>query len=225
MTSLQSRVLIGLIGFPSVIYIILNHIFIFNTIVVICFILAFKEFAEIVNRFKDKTVWLIFGLIYIFGSMVSLIYLRNIDSIMSSPFTFLLFAGVMVNDSMAFIVGKTLGGPKILPKISPKKTYSGLFGGLVGSIIFILLCDNYFLNSFTEFSLNNTDKIFLIFVFNIVGFFGDTFESMIKRKADVKDSSGLLLGHGGMLDRLDSLILTTPVTMFYVIAYYLWARK
>jgi len=221
MTSLQSRVLIGLIGFPSVIYIILNHIFIFNTIVVICFILAFKEFAEIVNKFKDKTVWLIFGLIYIFGSMVSLIYLRNIDSIMSSPFTFLLFAGVMVNDSMAFIVGKTLGGPKILPKISPKKTYSGLFGGLVGSIIFILLCDNYFLNSFTEFSLNNTDKIFLIFVFNIVGFFGDTFESMIKRKADVKDSSGLLLGHGGMLDRLDSLILTTPVTMFYVIAYYL----
>lgn len=221
MTSLQSRVLIGLIGFPSVIYIILNHIFIFNTIVIICFILAFKEFAEIVNRFKDKTVWLIFGLIYIFGSMVSLIYLRNIDSIMSSPFTFLLFAGVMVNDSMAFIVGKTLGGPKILPKISPKKTYSGLFGGLVGSIIFILLCDNYFLNSFTEFSLNNTDKIFLIFVFNIVGFFGDTFESMIKRKADVKDSSGLLLGHGGMLDRLDSLILTTPVTMFYVIAYYL----
>jgi phosphatidate cytidylyltransferase len=153
--------------------------------------------------------------------MVSLIYLRNIDSIMSSPFTFLLFAGVMVNDSMAFIVGKTLGGPKILPKISPKKTYSGLFGGLVGSIIFILLCDNYFLNSFTEFSLNNTDKIFLIFVFNIVGFFGDTFESIIKRKADVKDSSGLLLGHGGMLDRLDSLILTTPVTMFYVIAYYL----
>jgi phosphatidate cytidylyltransferase len=221
MTSLQSRVLIGLIGFPSVIYIILNHIFIFNTIVVICFILAFKEFAEIVNRFRDKTVWLIFGLIYIFGSMVSLIYLRNIDSIMSSPFTFLLFAGVMVNDSMAFIVGKTLGGPKILPKISPKKTYSGLFGGLVGSIIFILLCDNYFLNSFTEFSLNNTDKIFLIFVFNIVGFFGDTFESIIKRKADVKDSSGLLLGHGGMLDRLDSLILTTPVTMFYVIAYYL----
>ena len=221
MTSLQSRVLIGLIGFPSVIYIILNHIFIFNTIVVICFVLAFKEFAEIVNRFKDKTVWLIFGLIYIFGSMVSLIYLRNIDSIMSSPFTFLLFAGVMVNDSMAFIVGKTLGGPKILPKISPKKTYSGLFGGLVGSIIFILLCDNYFLNSFTEFSLNNTDKIFLIFVFNIVGFFGDSFESMIKRKADVKDSSGLLLGHGGMLDRLDSLILTTPVTMFYVIAYYL----
>ena len=221
MTSLQSRVLIGLIGFPSVIYIILNHIFIFNTIVVICFILAFKEFLKIIKNFRDKTAWLIFGLIYIFGSMISLIYLRNIDSSLSSPFTFLLFAGVMVNDSMAYIVGKTLGGPKILPKISPKKTYAGLFGGLIGSVLFIFLCDNYFLNIFTEFSLNNKDKIFLVFVFNIVGFFGDSFESFIKRKADVKDSSGLLLGHGGMLDRLDSLILTTPVTMFYVIAYYL----
>ena len=221
MTSLQSRVLIGLIGFPSVIYIILNHIFIFNTIVVICFILAFKEFLEIIKNFRDKTAWLIFGLIYIFGSMISLIYLRNIDSLISTPFTFLLFAGVMVNDSMAYIVGKTLGGPKILPKISPKKTYAGLFGGLIGSVLFIFLCDNYFLNSFTEFSLSNKDKIFLVFVFNIIGFFGDSFESFIKRKADVKDSSGLLLGHGGMLDRLDSLILTTPVTMFYVIAYYL----
>ena len=66
---------------------------------------------------------------------------------------------------------------------------------------------------------------FLVFVFNSVWIFGDSFESYIKRKALIKDSSGLLLGHGGMLDRLDSLILTTPVTMFYVIAYYLWVRK
>ena len=126
-----------------------------------------------------------------------------------------------MNDSMAFIVGKLLGGPKILPKISPKKTYSGLFGGLLGSIIFIYLADNFFLIGFDNFSLNFRDKVFLLFVFNIVGFIGDGFESFLKRKAKIKDSSSLLLGHGGMLDRLDSLILTTPVTMFYVIAYYL----
>ena len=121
---------------------------------------------------------------------------------------------------MAFIVGKTFGGPKILPTISPKKTYSGLFGGLIGSIVFIYLCELYFLSGF-EFSLTERDQYFLVFVFNIIGFIGDSFESFIKRKANVKDSSGLLLGHGGMLDRLDSLMLTTPVTMFYVIAYYL----
>ena len=220
MSSLKSRILIGLVGFPSVIYVILNHILVFNMIVVFCFALAFREFIKIVNNFNNRTYWLFFGTIYIFGSMMSLIYLRSIDSFLSSPFTFLLFAGVMINDSMAFIVGKTFGGPKILPTISPKKTYSGLFGGLIGSIVFIYLCELYFLSGF-EFTLTERDQYFLVFVFNIIGFIGDSFESFIKRKANVKDSSGLLLGHGGMLDRLDSLILTTPVTMFYVIAYYL----
>ena len=76
---------------------------------------------KIVSNFDNRTYWLFFGTIYIFGSMMSLIYLRSIDSLLSSPFTFLLFAGVMINDSMAFIVGKTIGGPKILPNISPKK--------------------------------------------------------------------------------------------------------
>lgn len=221
MSALKSRILIGLIGFPSVIYIIFNHIIFFNIIVIICFSLAFIEFAKIISKFSNRISWLIFGLLYIFGGMISLIYLRSIDEILNSPFTFLLFAGVMINDSMAFIVGKILGGPKIIPNISPNKTYAGLIGGLFGSIIFIFLSDKYFLDGFTNFYLTNMDKIFLIFVFNIVGFFGDSFESLIKRKANIKDSSGLLLGHGGMLDRLDSLILTTPVTMFYVIAYYL----
>ena len=220
MSSLQSRILIGLVGFPSVIYVILNNILVFNMIVVFCFVLAFREFIKIVSKFDNRTYWLFFGTIYIFGSMMSLIYLRSIGSLLSSPFTFLLFAGVMINDSMAFIVGKTFGGPKILPTISPKKTYSGLFGGLIGSIVFIYLCELYFLSGF-EFSLTERDQYFLVFVFNIIGFIGDSFESFVKRKANVKDSSGLLLGHGGMLDRLDSLILTTPVTMFYVIAYYL----
>jgi phosphatidate cytidylyltransferase len=220
MSSLQSRILIGLIGFPSVIYIIINHIILFNLLVSVCFVLAFNEYLKIIKSFSNNAFWIVFGVIYIFGSFASLIFLRSIE-VIGSPFTFLLFAGVMVNDSMAFIVGKLLGGPKILPKISPKKTYSGLFGGLLGSIIFIYLADNFFLIGFDNFSLNFRDKVFLLFVFNIVGFIGDGFESFLKRKAKIKDSSSLLLGHGGMLDRLDSLILTTPVTMFYVIAYYL----
>lgn len=221
MSSLQSRIIIGLIGFPSVIYIIFNQIILFNLLVFACFVLAFNEYVKIVKVFSKSTFWVFFGTLYIFGSMISLIYLRNLDSTLNTAFTFLLFAGVMINDSLAFISGKLLGGPKILPKISPKKTYSGLLGGLIGSIIFINLADNFFLSNFENFLLNDRDKFFLVFVYNIVGFVGDGFESFIKRKAKIKDSSSLLLGHGGMLDRLDSLILTTPVTMFYVIAYYL----
>ena len=79
MSSLQSRILIGIIGFPSVIYVILNHIHIFNIIVVFCFVLAFKEFVKIINTFNNRTYWFLFGIVYIFGSMAALIYLRSID--------------------------------------------------------------------------------------------------------------------------------------------------
>ena len=71
MSSLQSRILIGIIGFPSVIYVILNQIYIFNIIVVFCFVLAFKEFVKIINNFNNRTYWFLFGIVYIFGSMAA----------------------------------------------------------------------------------------------------------------------------------------------------------
>ena len=221
MSSLTSRIIIGLIGFPSIIYLILNQAEVFFMIVILCYLIAFQEFLKLIKSFNNHKQWFIFGFIYIIGSMMSLIYLRMIDDQISSFFTFLLFAGVMINDSMAFIVGKLLKGPKILPNISPKKTISGFFGGLVGSIIFICSCNEYIFPIFSDFQMSITDQFVMIFICNVVGFLGDSFESFIKRKAKIKDSSKILMGHGGMFDRLDSLILTTPVTLFYVIAYYL----
>ena len=221
MSSLTSRIIIGLIGFPSIIYLILNQDEVFFLIVIFCYLIAFQEFLKLIKSFNNHKQWFIFGFIYIIGSMMSLIYLRMIDDQISSYFTFLLFAGVMINDSMAFIVGKLLKGPKILPNISPKKTISGFFGGLVGSIIFICSCNEYIFPIFSDFQMSITDQFVMIFICNVVGFLGDSFESFIKRKAKIKDSSKILMGHGGMFDRLDSLILTTPVTLFYVIAYYL----
>ena len=221
MSSLTSRIIIGLIGFPSIIYLILNQTEVFFLIVIFCYLIAFQEFLKLIKSFNNHKQWFIFGFIYIIGSMMSLIYLRMIDDQISSYFTFLLFAGVMINDSMAFIVGKLLKGPKILPNISPKKTISGFFGGLVGSIIFICSCNEYIFPIFSDFQMSITDQFVMIFICNVVGFLGDSFESFIKRKAKIKDSSKILMGHGGMFDRLDSLILTTPVTLFYVIAYYL----
>jgi len=221
MSSLTSRIIIGLIGFPSIIYLILNQAEVFFLIVILCYLIAFQEFLKLIKSFNNHKQWFIFGFIYIIGSMMSLIYLRMIDDQISSFFTFLLFAGVMINDSMAFIVGKLLKGPKILPNISPKKTISGFFGGLAGSIIFICSCNEYIFPIFSDFQMSITDQFVMIFICNVVGFLGDSFESFIKRKAKIKDSSKILMGHGGMFDRLDSLILTTPVTLFYVIAYYL----
>ena len=221
MSSLTSRIVIGLIGFPSIIFLIINHILIFFAIVIFCYLLAFQEYVKLIKTFSSYNKWFVFGIIYILGSMISLIYLRTIDDQILSFFTFLLFSGVMINDSMAFIVGKLIKGPKILPNISPNKTVSGFFGGLVGSIIFFSYCNEYILPIFTNYQISMVDKYVMILICNVVGFFGDSFESYLKRKAKIKDSSNILMGHGGMFDRLDSLILTTPVTLFYVYAYYL----
>ena len=215
MSALKSRLAIGLTGFPLVILAVLNGGWIFNSIIVLAALIAFKEFLSLQSKNDNKILWILFGIIYVLGSLFCLLVLRDIDLLLGSYFTLMLFAGVSVNDSFSYIFGKWIGGKKIAPSISPNKTYAGLIGGLVSTIVFILLFDKFL------FNLTFLDKWVFIIIINIVGFFGDIFESSLKRRVKIKDSSRLLMGHGGMFDRLDSLILTTPVTLFYVIAYYL----
>ena len=215
MSALKSRLAIGLTGFPLVVLAILNGGWIFSMIIILAATIAFKEFLALKLSDDNPILWLIFGCVYVLGSLFCLLVLREIDTLLGSYFTVLLFAGVSVNDSFSYIFGKWIGGKKIAPSMSPNKTYAGLIGGLISSIAFICLFDKF------VFGLTFVDKCVFVFILNIIGFLGDIFESSLKRRAQIKDSSRLLMGHGGMLDRLDSLILTTPVTLFYVIAYYL----
>tara|TARA_B100000427_G_scaffold86678_1_gene71222 strand:+ start:930 stop:1577 length:648 start_codon:yes stop_codon:yes gene_type:complete len=215
MSALKSRLAIGLTGFPLVVLAILNGGWIFSIIIILAATIAFKEFLALKLSDDNPILWLIFGCVYVLGSLFCLLVLREIDTLLGSYFTVLLFAGVSVNDSFSYIFGKWIGGKKIAPSMSPNKTYAGLIGGLISSIAFICLFDKF------VFGLTFVDKCVFVFILNIIGFLGDIFESSLKRRAQIKDSSRLLMGHGGMLDRLDSLILTTPVTLFYVIAYYL----
>ena len=215
MSALKSRLAIGLTGFPLVVLAILNGGWIFSIIIILAATIAFKEFLALKLSDDNPILWLIFGCVYVLGSLFCLLLLRDIDTSSESYFTVLLFAGVSVNDSFSYIFGKWIGGKKIAPSMSPNKTYAGLIGGLISSIAFICLFDKL------VFSLTFVDQCVFVFILNIIGFLGDIFESSLKRRAKIKDSSRLLMGHGGMLDRLDSLILTTPVTLFYVIAYYL----
>ncbi len=215
MSALKSRLAIGLTGFPLVVLAILNGGWIFSIIIILAATIAFKEFLALKLSDDNPILWLIFGCVYVLGSLFCLLVLREIDTLLGSYFTVLLFAGVSVNDSFSYIFGKWIGGKKIAPSMSPNKTYAGLIGGLISSIAFICLFDKL------VFSLTFVDQCVFVFILNIIGFLGDIFESSLKRRAKIKDSSRLLMGHGGMLDRLDSLILTTPVTLFYVIAYYL----
>jgi phosphatidate cytidylyltransferase len=215
MSALKSRLAIALTGFPLVILAVLSGGWIFNSLIILAALIAFREFLLLQSKNDNKILWIVFGFFYVLGSLFCLLVLRDIDTLLGSYFTLMLFAGVSVNDSFSYIFGKWIGGKKIAPSMSPNKTYAGLIGGLFSTILFIFLFDKF------VFNLTFLDKCLFIIIINIIGFFGDIFESSLKRRVKIKDSSRLLMGHGGMLDRLDSLILTTPVTLFYVIAYYL----
>ncbi len=113
------------------------------------------------------------------------------------------------NDFMQMFSGKMLGKHKIMPKVSPNKTWEGLIGGVIGSVVLSVIM-GYFL---TPFSINQL--ILAGAVFSVVGFFGDVTMSAIKRDFGVKDTSNLIPGHGGILDRLDSLLFTAPLFYHY----------
>lgn len=124
-----------------------------------------------------------------------------------SWFAFLL-AVVFAGDTMAYLFGMTVGKRKIMPNVSPKKTWEGSVGGIIGSVAAGLVC---WLVSFPELGL-----IPLLILAAIAGFvaqFGDFFESLLKRVADVKDSGKIMPGHGGVLDRIDGVLFASPVIL------------
>jgi len=209
MTSLQSRILVAVIGFPVVVYLIIQNSLILLSLLVVATFLAVKEYIKMRPESISWFMWG-WGILYIIFGMFSFYSLRQIDE-NGSAFALLLFVGVSINDTFSYFIGKAFGKNKLAKNISPNKTYEGLLGGLLGSIILV----DFFDVMIFDIMLN--EKIFLIFVLNIIGLFGDLLESYLKRKANVKDSSSLLLGHGGMLDRIDSLLLTSLVTFFYVL--------
>jgi phosphatidate cytidylyltransferase len=125
---------------------------------------------------------------------------------------FLLFALVLTwtADSTAYFLGRSIGKHPLAPHISPKKTWEGSIGGMLGS----LLVAGFF--SFW-IRLPLPHLLVMAVLGNIAGQMGDLLESAYKRSAGVKDSGGLLPGHGGMLDRIDALILCIPVLWYYLV--------
>ena len=120
------------------------------------------------------------------------------------------FILICINDSFAYLVGKSFGRTKLYEKVSPNKTIEGAVGGLVAAII-----GAYFISIYiTSLSYLNWTIIAIITV--IFGVLGDLMESKFKREAGVKDSSNLIPGHGGFLDRLDSVIFAAPFVYVYL---------
>lgn len=115
---------------------------------------------------------------------------------------------IISTDSFAYITGKIIGGPKMCPKISPNKTFAGLFGGIISAF-----CVGILIQTFCETSLS-VKTIAIIITFSVIG---DLVASMFKRKVEIKDFSNLIPGHGGILDRIDSIILVSIALYLYKI--------
>ncbi|PRX53095.1 phosphatidate cytidylyltransferase [Flagellimonas meridianipacifica] len=115
-----------------------------------------------------------------------------------------LFILIWVNDTFAYLVGKSMGRTKLFPSVSPKKTVEGSLGGLIFACVAAYIMARY------ETSLTLFQWILLAIVLVIAGNLGDLLESKFKRLAKVKDSGAILPGHGGIWDRLDSLIFAAP---------------
>ena len=117
---------------------------------------------------------------------------------------------IWVNDSFAFFVGKNLGKRKLFESVSPKKTIEGFLGG-----VFFTLIAAFLVSYFCDF-LSLTNLIVISLIASILGTIGDLVESKFKRQANTKDSGTIMPGHGGILDRLDSLLFVAPFVYLYI---------
>jgi phosphatidate cytidylyltransferase len=139
----------------------------------------------------------------------------DFGNVIGMHWTFILLAVICVGDTAALAVGKTLGKTRFAPLLSPKKTNEGALGGLLAGMIVAAGLQRFW---FSDLPLIHV--IIASFLLGIFGQLGDLAESMLKRAAEIKDSSHLIPGHGGALDRMDSLLFAFPVLYVYLFLIY-----
>jgi phosphatidate cytidylyltransferase len=160
------------------------------------------------HRWKGILI-ILSGVLYIGFPLSTVVSTRSLPD---GEFLVLFLAVVTwASDTGAYYAGTLWGKHPLLPSVSPKKTVEGVLGGLALAIGASLLARWWFASQ-----LSLSDALILGLLLTGTGLLGDLFESMIKRRTGVKDSGGILPGHGGMLDRLDSLLFTAPAFYYYV---------
>ncbi len=160
-------------------------------------------FSKKEKKFNTVQKFLI-GLFYIGGGCIFLTMIPYKDNAFAQLLIMGIFILVWVNDTFAYLVGSTMGKNKLYSAVSPKKTIEGTIGGFLFALIAAYIMGQY------ESIINPNQWMVLASVIVILGSLGDLVESKLKRVANVKDSGAILPGHGGMLDRLDSMVFAAP---------------
>ncbi len=204
----------GLVFFGS--YILSSSLFILFLLLIFAYILIF-EWPQLV---KGSSFLIVLTIIYPILPMFTLIYLCITYRVVDLLFPLYPYLVSWTNDTCAYIVGKTFGRCKICPTISPGKSWAGLFGGFLGifGVNYFMLVRSYVFK--TQVLVQGwLATFFLSAALAIVAFLGDIFISYLKRRKHLKDTGSLLPGHGGFLDRFDSVLF---VVMFLLPFFFLW---
>jgi phosphatidate cytidylyltransferase len=182
-------------------------IFAFFSIVYLLFsILILHKFEDLneLNHFQAKSILGFFYMGLLPSFMIRLLDIPN-GMIWFNTLLSIVFAG----DIGAYLTGMLFGKRKIMPLISPKKTIEGSIGGIIFSQVAALIISHFFLPH-----INLPSLLILAFSTSVVAQFGDFFESVLKRVAEVKDSGKIMPGHGGILDRVDGVLFGAPIVLF-----------
>jgi len=192
----------------QVIFILLTISILVHTLLILDLLINKKKIIFIKNKF-------VLSIFYLSTSFVFLILTANFDGVFSPKIILGIFVLIWMNDSFAYLIGKNFGRIKLFSQVSPKKTFEGFIGGM-----FFTCISSYFIAIFTEI-LSFGNWLVLAVLISTVGTLGDLIESKYKRAAHVKDSGAIMPGHGGLLDRFDSIIFAIPfIYLFLSISQY-----
>lgn len=199
---------VGSIAFLGVVEFDLNHI---GLTILLYLLLSYMLYLYYYPRYKPQDLALtLLGVLYVVYGFSHIILLRNLNN----GFFVLLFVFIIIwtTDTGAFFVGNFMGKHKIAPVLSPKKSWEGFIGGILLSVLAAFVLQNYYDSNLRQW------LVFIAPFISVSGQIGDFFESSLKRYANVKDSGNTIPGHGGVLDRFDSMLWAAPLT-YYLFLY------
>lgn len=203
--------IIGTAVVPMQLYGNITLIFPLYTAAILCLSCMFLLRLPVITTVHHRLGWIILGLVYLPFLLSHLMLIRLLPD--GRQWIFMTLIVIMSCDSFAYFVGRKMGQRKLYPAVSPNKTIEGGLGGLAGAVFAILVVKFTFLPILGFF-----DAVLIGLLLGGMGQVGDLFESLLKRACQVKDSGAIIPGHGGMLDRLDSLLFAFPV-VYYLARY------
>lgn len=189
-----------------------SSVFVLLSIVLPCLFLTLVylfRFQDMQTVSRDLAVSL-FGLLYIPLLLAHAVLLRTLPA--GRDWILVVLFVVMASDTLAYFIGMKWGRHRLYAAVSPKKSVEGALGGLAGGVLGATLCKVWFFQG-----LGGVDILLLGLGVGAFSQLGDLVESLLKRSFGVKDSGALIPGHGGLLDRLDSLLFAFPVTYYYAV--------